>query len=73
MYPNMKAEMARGGVTGVSIAKALDISRHTFTNKLHGHSAFSIDECKTIKSTFFPECTLEYLFDDTTNPHNNTA
>ena len=70
MFPNIRAEMARKGITAIEMAERLQMSRHTLTNKLYGRSEFSIADAMRIRDLFFPNCSLEYLFEQ---DHDNTA
>jgi len=62
MYNNLKAEMARTGITGNDIAKLLEISLNTTYAKLNGKTDFYNNETFSIKEKFFPELEFEYLF-----------
>lgn len=63
MYPNLRAEMARKNITTEAIAEALDIDPRTARKKLSGESQFTIVECQKVNDTFFPDCDLDYLFE----------
>lgn len=63
MYRNLRAEMAREGVTIDDIAKALGAQHSTVSRKMNGHSKFFYDEADAIRNHFFPQCSLEYLFE----------
>lgn len=63
-YKNLRAEMARHGVTVRQIAELLGVRFATVSDKLNGRSRFFTDEAIRIKQHFFPNCSLEYLFDD---------
>lgn len=67
MYPNLKAEMARKGVTGGMLANVLDITESTFSQKLNRKSDFSFGEAIQIKSFLKSELTLEELFQERDN------
>ncbi len=63
MYMNLRAEMARNDVTIGDIAKVLDVRYATICDKLNGRFRFYYDEALKIKKHFFPDCSLEYLFE----------
>lgn len=63
MFKNLKAEMAREGLSRKDIAIAIGISHKSFCNKLAGKSDFTRSEMLKIKEYFFKNHTLEYLFD----------
>lgn len=63
-YKNLRAEMARNGVTIRQIAESLGVRFATISDKLNGRSRFFCDEAFHIKRHFFPNCSIEYLFDD---------
>lgn len=65
MYHNLRAEMARAGVKVSDIASSIDSTSKTVWSKMRGNTSFSIDDCQIIRDTFFPECTLDYLFKKT--------
>ena len=62
MFPNLRAEMARKGLDGVDISARLGCSQKTFSNKMNGKSEFTRAEIFTIRNEFFPDLTIEYLF-----------
>mgnify|MGYP000355716433 FL=1 len=51
---NLKAEMAKCGVTVEAIAEVLKIHRNSASNKINGKSSFTIEEAFEIKTVFFP-------------------
>lgn len=63
MYRNLRAEMARNGLTMGDLAKALNVRRATISDKINGKYRFYYDECLKIKKTFFPDLSIEYLFE----------
>lgn len=71
LYKNLRAEMARNGVTIKQIAEFLDVRFATVSDKLNGRSRFFYDEAIRIKRHFFPSHSVEYLFDD--GDQNRTA
>jgi Plasmid maintenance system antidote protein len=70
MHPNLRAEMARRGITISDIAKLLGVRYATACDKLNGKYRFYYDEALKIKRHFFPDCSLEYLFE---TKNQNTA
>lgn len=63
-YKNLRAEMARNGVTIKQIAELLGVRFATVSDKMNGRSRFFCDEAIKIKRKFFPNLPIEYLFDD---------
>ncbi|MCI8965563.1 MAG: hypothetical protein HFJ43_04350 [Clostridia bacterium] len=63
MFPNLEAEMARKKLTKLDIQKKIGLSQSTFYCKSNGKSEFTLLEAQEIQSKFFPECTLDYLFE----------
>ena len=59
---NLKAEMARAGVSKDDIKNLLDCSMRTVDNKLDGVTDFTIPEAFKIRDCFFPNQRMEYLF-----------
>lgn len=62
MFPNIRAEMARKNLTMSDIAKGLKVNKRTLGNKLSGKTEFTWSEICRIKKSFFPTCSVEYLF-----------
>lgn len=67
MYNNLKAEMARQGITIEQVAKVLKKSYGTTYEKLNKPNRLKLHEAYLIKSTFFPNLAIEYLFEVTAN------
>lgn len=63
MYKNLRAEMAREGITMVDISEFLGVRYATVNDKVNGKYRFYYDEALKIKRHFFPKCSLEYLFE----------
>ena len=63
---NLKAEMARYGVSERDIQNLLECSINTVRNKLNGSTDFSFPESIKIRDHFFVGYSLEYLFADET-------
>lgn len=63
MYRNLEAEMVREGVTRKNLAEALNVRYATIIDKLKGRYSFTLDEAFVIRNKFFPNLTLEYLFE----------
>jgi DNA-binding XRE family transcriptional regulator len=64
MYRNLLAEMARRGVSKKDLAEFLNMRYPTIVDKTNGKSRFFLDEAFKIKDEFFPDCDIEYLFQD---------
>lgn len=67
MLHNLKAEMARKRIKNTDISKAIKANEKTVRNKIYGFTSFTFPETKTIRDKFFPETTLEYLFEEDNN------
>jgi len=55
--------MAREGIVIRQIAELLNVRFATVSDKLNGRSRFFCDEAIKIKRAFFPNQSVEYLFD----------
>ena len=64
MFPNLRAEMARLCLDGNNLAKALGVSYKTVINKMIGKTEFTRIEMFTIRKTFFPNLSIDYLFEE---------
>lgn len=62
MYPNVKAEIARRGLTLEKISGIMGISISTLSGKLNGKYPFSLNEAKTVKTILGVDMPLEELF-----------
>lgn len=63
MYRNLEAEMARNNVSRKDIANSLNVRYATIIDKLKGKYPIKLDEAIKIKNEFFPNFTVEYLFE----------
>lgn len=67
MYRNLLAEMARRGISKKDLANFLDMRYPTVVDKTNGKSRFYLDEAFKIRDRFFPDCEIEYLFQEGLN------
>jgi len=63
VYKNLEAEMVRIGIARKDLAALLNVRYATIVDKLKGKSSFTLDEALRIKNSFFPNLSIEYLFD----------
>ena len=69
MYPNLRAELARKGITVRLLAKKIGMATSTLSLKLSGKSSFTLEEAIAIKQYLndvkpFNGCiSLEVLFE----------
>ena len=61
-YPNLRAEMARRGITSQKIAQALRLNPGTLSAKMNDPARFRLDEAFYLRNRFFPGQSIEYLF-----------
>ena len=62
MFKNLQKEMKEQHISNRDIARAIEKDERSISNKLSGRTDFTRIEMFTIRDTFFPEMTLEYLF-----------
>lgn len=60
-YLNIKAELARNGVSQKAVADYYKITQNTVSNKINGRTPFTLDEIVDWRDTFMPDASLEYL------------
>lgn len=60
---NLRAEMARSGITNFQLAEELGVRAATVSDKINGRSRFFCDEAIRIKRRFFPSLEIDYLFE----------
>lgn len=63
MYKNLEAELKRIDKSQRDLAELLNLHISTISAKMNGHTDFALKECKKIKSTWFLNLTLDYLFE----------
>jgi len=63
MLANLAAEMTRNKITRYDIAKLLGNTYNTVSLKINGHYEFTVTEAQKIQKTYFPDLTMEYLFE----------
>ena len=65
MFENLKAEMARKGLTIMDFSKdkELDLSYETLRNKFSGKTEWNKREMFLLKKKYFNDETIEYLFE----------
>lgn len=61
-FPNFTALLLRK-TTLQNAAKVLDITSRTLYNKLNGRTQFTWREVCVLRDTFFPDCTVDEIFD----------
>lgn len=65
MYPNLKAEFARLGLTLGEVAPVLNMSVPTLSLKMNGKYAFTLNEAKSLKKDVLKtDIPLEVLFEE---------
>lgn len=65
MFENLKAEMARKDLTIMDLSKdeELNLSYETLRNKFSGKTEWNKKEMWHIKKFYFPDKSIEYLFE----------
>lgn len=63
MYLNFYKEMKARNLNQFTVADKIGITRESLNNKLNGKTDFKAQELFDIKEHFFPDLTLEYLFE----------
>lgn len=63
MFRNLKAEMARKGITKLSLAEKLNMRYPTLVDKLNGKYPLHFDEAVRIRQEVCPGMDLDYLFE----------
>lgn len=62
MLRNLRAEMIRSNVSATMIASTIGKTVKTTRDKINSKSDFSITDAITIRDTYFPGESIEYLF-----------
>lgn len=63
---NLEAEMKRYGVSRSDIADLLGLSYRTIHSRFNGESGWGYAECVKIRDMYFPDKSLDYLFETDT-------
>lgn len=63
MLHNLISELAVKKITRKKISEETGISQRALYDKINGKTEFTLDEMLVIRDTFFPELTLDYLFE----------
>lgn len=61
-YPLLESEIILRKISKKDIYQLLDVQPNTFTLKLNGNLRFSLDEAIRIQETFFPDVSINQLF-----------
>lgn len=64
MFRNLEAEISRARLSRTELARGIGITPDSFTNKRYGRTEFTLSEIRILKQLFFPNCTIEYLFEE---------
>ena len=68
-FSNLRAEMARIGVTIQDVADSIGVNRDTAARKLARKSPFTLDEAFRIERKFFSGLGIPYLFAESIDDH----
>lgn len=63
MFKNLRAEMAREGITVKNMADILNIPVNTLRDKIKGRTQMTVTLAFTIHKMFFPNVDIFYLFE----------
>ena len=63
MFPNLNAEMARKGLKRKDLARVFKGRIPSVSEKLNGKYPLYLDEARQIRDEFFPEYSIDYLFE----------
>ena len=63
MYANVKAELARKGLTVVDLSNKTGIRYQNLVDKINGKHPFKLDEARAIKTALAVDISLEDLFE----------
>lgn len=60
---NLEAEMKRNKISRSDIANLLGLSYRTIHSRFNGESEWGYSECVKVRDAYFPNMTLDYLFE----------
>ena len=61
-YPRLEAEMILRHVTRLNLKDCIKLKYNTLCKKVNGELRFSLDEAIRIQETFFPDVSVNQLF-----------
>lgn len=61
---NLEAEMKRNKISRSDIANLLGLSYRTIHSRFNGESEWGYAECVKVRDAYFPNMTLDYLFEN---------
>ena len=61
-FPNLEAEMTRVGLSKVDIADGIGRTPDTVWRWFSGRNGFAIDDAFAVRDHFFPNLSVDYLF-----------
>ncbi len=70
-YRNLKAEMARKDITIKDLMAVTGKSRPGISNNLNGRGRFTVEESLAIRRAYFPEMSIDYLFESDEDREEN--
>lgn len=73
MLKNLIAEMARKGILYKDLAEILGRDEKSISNKISCKTEFTRKEMVQIRNKLFPECSLDYLFEQTEDRRENNV
>lgn len=62
IYPELEAQLAKKGCYKMKLAKMLDITPRTLSNKMTGVSHFTVEEAIQIQEQWFSDIPINELF-----------
>lgn len=62
MFPNLRAELKRKGISYKAVAAVIGCSEKSVQNKVSGATEFTLSEVLAINEDLLPEFDLRYLF-----------
>lgn len=69
MYRNLKAEIARRGISRKELATVIGCTEGTISMKMNEKSSFTIPEALAIKKFLNVDCSLDELFESDIKQH----
>lgn len=63
MLHNLEMEIVKKKLTRKEVARCAGISTRALYDKINGLSEFSTEEAFLLQKQLFPECSLDYLFE----------
>jgi len=73
MFGNLKAEMARHGLTNKNLAEILGVTEKTIRGKMCGKTGFTLKEMRLIQKAIPGKIPIDFLFEENESDYGKAS